>query len=106
MSFSTVINLGTVSAAITQVKLYECTGNNTGCTGLTGYSAVNVSTFPSSGITVSGIDDNSNYIKVEYSVFMSDKKSVSCYMENISCHIDSDNLVTYIRDYKLNSLEI
>lgn len=62
MSFSTVINLGTVSAAITQVKLYECTGNNTGCTGLTGYSAVDVNTFP---ITVSGIDDNSNYIKIE-----------------------------------------
>jgi|APGre2960657423_1045063.scaffolds.fasta_scaffold03660_4 hypothetical protein len=50
--------------------------------------------------------NDSNYIKVEYSVFISDKKSVSSHMENISCHIDSDNLVTYIRDYKLNSLEI
>lgn len=50
--------------------------------------------------------NDSKYIKVEYSVFMSDKKSVSTYMKNISCHIDSDNLVTYIRDYKLNSLEI
>ena len=62
MSFSTVINLGTVSAAITQVKLYECTGNNTGCTGLTGYTAVDVNTFP---ITVTGITDNMEYIKVE-----------------------------------------
>jgi hypothetical protein len=44
--------------------------------------------------------------KVEYSVFMNDKKSVRPHIENISCHIDSDNLVTYIRDYKLNSLEI
>jgi hypothetical protein len=62
MSFSSVINLGTVSPAITQVKLYECTGDNTGCTGLTGYDVVNVNTFP---ITVTGINDNSNYIKVE-----------------------------------------
>ena len=62
MSFSTVINLGTVSAAITQVKLYECTGNNTGCTGLTNYSIVDVNTFP---ITVTGITDNMEYIKVE-----------------------------------------
>lgn len=44
--------------------------------------------------------------KVEYSVFMNDKKNVRSHIENISCHIDSDNLVTYIRDYKLNSLEI
>ena len=62
MSFSSVINLGTVSPAITQVKLYECTGDNTGCTALTGYNAVDVNTFP---ITVSGINENSNYIKVE-----------------------------------------
>lgn len=62
MSFSSVINLGTVSPAITQVKLYECTGNNTGCVALTNYSAVNVNTFP---ITVSGINDNTSYIKVE-----------------------------------------
>ena len=50
--------------------------------------------------------NDSNYIKVEYSVFMNDKKNVRSHIENISCHIDSDNLVTYIRDYKLNSLEI
>jgi hypothetical protein len=62
MSFSTVINLGNYSSAITGVTLYECTGNNTGCTELTGYSGLNVNTFPR---TVSGIDDTSNYIKVE-----------------------------------------
>jgi hypothetical protein len=63
--FSTKINLGTVSAAITNVKLYECTGNNTGCVELTNYTNVPKASFDDPNYIVTGITDTMNYIKVE-----------------------------------------
>lgn len=63
MSFSSVINLGTVSAAITSVKLLSCT--NSSCTEgtvITGFDNVSVSSFPR---TVTGIPDAASHIKVE-----------------------------------------
>lgn len=63
MSFSTVINLGTVSAAITKVKLSACTGST--CDNpvvITGYDNYDVW---SGTQTISGIPDDTNYIKVE-----------------------------------------
>jgi len=69
MSFSATVNLGTVGVAITSVKLYGCTGISggscTGCTALTGYESVSVSTFPTSGLTVSGIPNGVTYIQAE-----------------------------------------
>lgn len=66
MPFSATINLGTVGVAITSVKLYGCTGtsggNCTGCTALTGYENVSVSTFP---LLVSGIPNGVTYIQAE-----------------------------------------
>lgn len=66
MPFSATINLGTVGVAITSVKLYGCTGtsggNCTGCTALTGYENVSVSTFP---LLVSGIPNGVRYIQAE-----------------------------------------
>lgn len=66
MSFSATVNLGTVGVAITSVKLYGCTGtsggNCTGCTALTGYENVSVSTFP---LLVSGIPTGVRYIQAE-----------------------------------------
>jgi hypothetical protein len=66
MPFSATVNLGTVGVAITSVKLYGCTGNSggncTGCTALTGYENVNVSTFP---LLVSGIPNGVIYIQAE-----------------------------------------
>lgn len=63
MSFSSVVNLGTVSTTITSVKLLECT--NSSCTSgvtITNYDNVLVSSFP---ITVTGITDGTTHIKVE-----------------------------------------
>ena len=63
MSFSSIINLGAVSPAITSVKLTACT--NSSCTGgsvITGYDNVLVSTFPR---TISGIPDGTTHIKLE-----------------------------------------
>ena len=69
MPFSAIINLGTVGTSITSVKLYGCTGTSggdcTGCTALTGYENVSVSTIPSSGLTVSGIPNDVFYIQAE-----------------------------------------
>ena len=66
MPFSATINLGTVGVAITSVKLYGCTGtsggNCTGCTALTGYENVSVSTFP---LLVSSIPNGVTYIQAE-----------------------------------------
>ena len=66
MPFSATVNLGTVGVAITSVKLYGCTGNSggncTGCTALTGYENVSVSTFP---LLVSGIPNGITYIQAE-----------------------------------------
>ena len=66
MPFSATVNLGTVGVAITSVKLYGCTGtsggNCTGCTALTGYENVSVSTFP---LLVSGIPNGVTYIQAE-----------------------------------------
>lgn len=65
MSFSSVINLGTVSTTITSVKLSACT--NSSCTGgsvITGYENVNVSGFTPTKI-VTGIPDGTTHIKVE-----------------------------------------
>lgn len=66
MPFSATVNLGTVGVAITSVKLYGCTGNSgtdcTGCTALTGYENVSVSTFP---LLVSGIPNGVRYIQAE-----------------------------------------
>ena len=66
MPFSATINLGTVGVAITSVKLYGCTGtsggNCTGCTALTGYENVSVSTFP---LLVNGIPNGVTYIQAE-----------------------------------------
>lgn len=62
-TISATLNLGTVSPAITSVKLLWCP--NSSCTGgtvITGYDNVLVSTFPR---TVSGIPDTAKYIKVE-----------------------------------------
>jgi hypothetical protein len=63
MSFSSIINLGAVSPAITSLKLTACT--NSSCTGgsvITGYDNVLVSTFPR---TISGIPDGTTHIKLE-----------------------------------------
>jgi len=66
MPFSATVNLGTVGVAITSVKLYGCTGTSggscTGCTALTGYENVSVSTFP---LLVSGIPNGVTYIQAE-----------------------------------------
>jgi hypothetical protein len=66
MPFSATVNLGTVGVAITSVKLYGCTGTSggscTGCTALTGYESVSVSTFP---LLVSGIPNGVTYIQAE-----------------------------------------
>ena len=61
MAISVTINLGTVGGSITNVTLQECTGNDTGCTDITGYTNVAVSSFP---LTVTTIDNASTYIKV------------------------------------------
>jgi len=63
MSFSSVINLGTFSPAITKVKLSACTGST--CDNpvvITGYDNYDVW---SGTKTISGIPDTTNYIKVE-----------------------------------------
>jgi hypothetical protein len=63
MSFSSVINLGTVSPAITKVKLSACTGST--CDNpvvITGYDNYDVW---SGTKTISGIPDTTNYVKVE-----------------------------------------
>ena len=62
-TISATLNLGTVSPAITSVKLLSCPDSScTGGTLITGYDNVSVSTFPR---TVSGIPDTAKYIKVE-----------------------------------------
>ena len=43
--------------------------------------------------------------KVEYSVFVKDKRGVTPHMENITCTIHLENLLPYIRDNKLNELK-
>jgi uncharacterized membrane protein len=65
MSFSSVINLGTVSPTITSVKLSACTTSD--CNNpqvISGYDSVFVSGFTPTR-TVSGIPDGTKYIKVE-----------------------------------------
>jgi hypothetical protein len=66
MPFSATVNLGTVGVAITSVKLYGCTGTSggscTGCTALTGYESVSVSTSP---LLVNGIPNGVTYIQAE-----------------------------------------
>ena len=44
--------------------------------------------------------------KVEYSVFIKDKRGVTPHMENITCTIHVENLLPYMRDNKLNELGI
>ena len=44
--------------------------------------------------------------KVEYSVFVKDKRGITPHMENITCTIHLENLLPYIRDNKLNELGI
>jgi hypothetical protein len=44
--------------------------------------------------------------KVEYSVFVKDKRGVTPHMGNITCTIHLENLMPYIRDNKLNELGI
>lgn len=62
-TISVTLNLGTVSPAITSVKLLSCPDSScTGGTIITGFDNVSVSTFPR---TVNGIPDTANYIKVE-----------------------------------------
>ena len=63
MSFSSVVNLGTVSTTITSVKLLECTNSScTSGTTITNYDNVLVSSFPR---TVTGITNGTTHIKVE-----------------------------------------
>jgi len=65
MSFSSVINLGTVSSTITSVKLSACTTSD--CNDpqvISGYDSVFVSGFTPTR-TVTGIPDGAKYIKVE-----------------------------------------
>jgi hypothetical protein len=65
MSFSSVINLGTVSSTITSVKLSACTTSD--CNDpqvISGYDSVFVSGFTPTR-TVTGIPDGTKYIKVE-----------------------------------------
>lgn len=65
MAYTASVNLGpTIGIGITSVKLYECTGNNSGCTALTNYTNVPVSSFNPNYI-VTGITDNKRWIKVE-----------------------------------------
>ena len=61
MAFTTTIILGAVGSNITNVKLQECTGNNVGCTNITGYTSVAVSSFP---LEITTISDTTTYIKV------------------------------------------
>ena len=44
--------------------------------------------------------------KVEYSVFVKDKRGITPHMENITCTIHLENLLPYMRDNKLNQLGI
>jgi hypothetical protein len=63
MAYTALVNLGpTIGIGITSVKLYECSGNNSGCTALANYTNVPVSSFPNA---VTGITDSKKWIKVE-----------------------------------------
>lgn len=63
MAYTALVNLGpTIGIGITSVKLYECSGNNSGCTALANYTNVPVSSFPNA---VTGITDSKRWIKVE-----------------------------------------
>jgi hypothetical protein len=63
MAYTALVNLGpTIGIGITSVKLYECSGNNSGCTALANYTNVPVSSFP---YAVTGITDSKKWIKVE-----------------------------------------
>jgi hypothetical protein len=60
----------------------------------------------SSVVVIKSVNKFDNYVKVEYSVFIKDKRGVTPHMENITCTIHSENLMPYIRDNKLNQLGI
>jgi hypothetical protein len=65
MAYIASVSLGsTIGLGITSVKLYECTGNNTGCTALTNYGNVAVSLFNPT-YTITGITDSKTWLKVE-----------------------------------------
>lgn len=65
MAYTALVSLGsTIGIGITSVKLYECTGNNSGCTALSNYSNVPVSSFNPTYI-VTGITDGKTWLKVE-----------------------------------------
>ena len=57
-------------------------------------------------VVIKSVYKFSDQYKVEYSVFVKDKRGVTPHMENITCTIHLENLLPYMRDNKLNELGI
>ena len=57
-------------------------------------------------VVIKSVNKFDDYVKVEYSVFVEDKRGVTPHMENITCTIHMENLLPYMRDSKLNELGI
>ena len=57
-------------------------------------------------VVIKSVNKFDDYVKVEYSVFVEDKRGVTPHMENITCTIHMENLLPYMRDNKLNELGI
>ena len=65
MAYTASVSLGSpIGIGITSVKLYECSGNNSGCTALANYTNVAVSLFNPTYL-ITGITDSNRWIKVE-----------------------------------------
>ena len=57
-------------------------------------------------VVIKSVYKFSDQYKVEYSVFVKDKRGITPHMENITCTIHVENLLPYMRDNKLNELGI
>ena len=65
MAYTASVSLGSpIGIGITSVKLYECSGNNSGCTALANYTNVAVSLFNPTYL-ITGITDSNRWLKIE-----------------------------------------
>jgi hypothetical protein len=55
-------------------------------------------------VIIKSVNKFDDHYKVEYSVFIRDKRGVTPHMENITCTIHLENLLPYMRDNKLKEL--
>ena len=55
-------------------------------------------------VIIKSVNKFDDHYKVEYSVFIEDKRGVTPHMENITCTIHNENLIPYMRDNKLKEL--